>query len=302
MSSGAVRAGAPAAIGIARARRVVSAVRFDEVMILQGTPLLGALFALGPLRRATLPAVALVVAGSCALVAHVFLLNDWAGLDADRRDPHRPRRGTGPAAVSSRTLGHLSVLALLLALLLLGPFGPRTLALTLAIAGLSALYSIGPFPAKGVPVLGSCLHVAGGALHFHLGWSPFAAFDARCLALSAFFGLTFAAGHLMQEVRDHDADRRSGIRTNAVAFGQATAFAVGLGLFALADALLVGMALGRVVRPALALAAPFFVLHLAWSLGTLRAGLTFEGIRRLRGRYRRLYVVIGVLMLAACAG
>jgi 4-hydroxybenzoate polyprenyltransferase len=268
-------------------------VRLDEVLVLQGAPLLGALFSMGRPRLALLPTLALFAAGSCCLVAHVFLLNDWAGIDADRRDRNRMDGG-----VSRRTIGHLSILSLLVTVLLLSRFGGPILALALAIAGLSALYSTRPCTGKGVPILGSFLHLVGGVLHFHLGYAVFGTFGGRSLALSAFFALTFAAGHLMQEVRDHDADLLNGIRTSAVAFGRTHAFGAGLVLFASADVLLVGMAVSGVVPRALVLAAPVFLLHLGWSLETLRTGLTFEGIRRLRRRYRGLYVLIGLLMLA----
>jgi 4-hydroxybenzoate polyprenyltransferase len=288
---------APVGTGIAHGWRMLrAAVRLDEVVVLQGTPLLGALFAVGAPRLALLPALALFAAGSCCLVAHVFLLNDWAGADADRRDANRSR--PAGALASPRTLGHLSVVALLLTFLLLSPFGARTLALALAIAALSAAYSMGTRAGKGVPILATSLHLAGGVLHFHLGYGLFGTFGGRSLALSAFFALTFAAGHLMQEVRDHDADRHNGIRTSAVAFGRTAAFVAGLALFASADLLLVGMAVARLVPRALVLAAPLFLLHLFWCLRTLRAGLTFETIRRLRRRYRALYALIGLLMLA----
>jgi 4-hydroxybenzoate polyprenyltransferase len=294
------RARAPVGLGIARGWRVLrSSVRLDEVLVLQGTPLLGALLSIGTPRPAMLPALALFTIGSGCLVAHVFLLNDWAGLETDRRDPNRTPRVPAAEGVPRRTLGSLSVVALFLTFLLLGTFGTRTLAIALAIAGLSAIYSIGPWAAKGVPVLGSFLHLGGGVLHFHLGYALFGTFGGRSLALSTFFAATFAAGHLMQEVRDHDADLLNGIRTSAVAFGRTAAFAGGLVLFALADALLVAMALRDVVPRGFVLAAPFFVLHLGWSLETLRAGLTFESVRRLRRRYRGLYVLIGMLMLAA---
>jgi 4-hydroxybenzoate polyprenyltransferase len=292
---GFARLRVPAGPGIVRGWRVLRAsLRLDEVLVLQGAPLLGALFAAGAPRPAMLPALALFTLGSCCLVAHVFLLNDWAGAESDGRDPNRARAG-----VTRRTLFHLAVVALVLTLLLLAPFGRRTVATGLGIAGLSALYSMRPWPAKGVPVLGSLVHLTGGVLHFHLGYSLFGTPGGRSLALSAFFALTFAAGHLMQEVGDHDADRLNGIRTNAVAFGRTAAFVAGLALFALADAVLVGMAVRGVVPRALLLTAPLFALHLAWSLATLRAGLTFEGIRRLRRRYRGLYVVVGLSMLAA---
>ena len=43
-------------------------------------------------------------------------------------------------------------------------------------------------------------------------------------------------------------------------------------------------------------------LHLWWALQTLRAGLTFENIRQLQVRYRALYAIIGLLMVAAMIG
>ena len=297
---GGIRARSPVGPAIVRGWRVLRAcVRLDEVLVLQGAPLLGALLSIGTPRLGMLPALALFTLGSCCLVAHVFLLNDWAGQDGDRRDPNRAISVFAAEGVSRRTLRDLSLVSFLLTLLLLFPFGTRTLALALGIAGLSAIYSMHPYPAKGVPLLGSLLHLAGGILHFHLGYSLFGTFGGRSLALSTFFALTFTAGHLTQEVRDHDADLHNGIRTNAVAFGRTAAFVAGLVLFALADVLFVGMAMRDLVPPALVLAAPFFALHLGWSLQTLRAGLSFESIRRLRRRYRQLYVVIGMLMLAA---
>jgi 4-hydroxybenzoate polyprenyltransferase len=285
--------------GITRTLRLLrSCVRFDEVLVLQGTPLLGAIFALGTPTMEKARALALLAAGSCCLVAHVFVLNDWSGMHADLRDPNR-RRVFAACGVPPRTMGHLSVILLAITVLLMSPLGARTVALALAIAGLSALYSLHRHPAKGVPVLGSVLHLAGGVLHFHLGYSLCGAFGGRSLALSSFFALTFAGGHLTQEVRDYDADLSNGIRTNAVAFGRKRAFVAGLALFTLADTLLVALAAFEVVPRALALVAALFPLHLGWSWQALRAGLTFESVRRLRRRYRWLYALIGVLMLVA---
>jgi 4-hydroxybenzoate polyprenyltransferase len=175
MSAGAfasIRGSASVERRIARAWRLMrTCVRFDEVLVLQGSPLLGALLSIG---RPTLEMVlklTLFAVGSCCLVAHVSMLNDWAGMNADLRDANRARRVFAAEGVPPRTMGGLSVVLLLLTVLLLSPFGARTLAMALAIAGLSALYSMHPYPAKGVPVLGSFLHLTGGMLHFHLGYS-----------------------------------------------------------------------------------------------------------------------------------
>ncbi len=120
--------------------------------------------------------------------------------------------------------------------------------------------------------------------------------------MAAFFALTFAAGHLTQEVRDHQGDVLNAIRTNAVIFGPRRTFAASLALFTLAYALLLLLALqGILPRPLAALVA-LYPLHLRWSLKTLAEGLTYESIGRLQTRYRALYAVIGLAMVAAlCA-
>lgn len=93
------------------------------------------------------------------------------------------------------------------------------------------------------------------------------------------------------------------IRTNAVIFGQRRTFAASLALFTLAYDLLLLLALqGILPRPLAALAA-LYPLHLRWSLKTLAEGLTYASIGRLQARYRALYAIIGLAMLAAlCCG
>jgi 4-hydroxybenzoate polyprenyltransferase len=107
------------------------------------------------------------------------------------------------------------------------------------------------------------------------------------------------AGHLTHEARDRDGDLLNGIRTNAVTFGEARSFAAGLALFTIADGLLAVLAVLGIVPHALIIVAPLYCLHLYWSLGTVRAGLTFENIRRLQLRYRALYGALGLVMALA---
>jgi 4-hydroxybenzoate polyprenyltransferase len=191
----------------------------------------------------------------------------------------------------------MALLALSLALFCL--LGVRPLAIALAIATLSLLYSRPASPAKGVPVLGSILHLAGGCLHFLLGYSLFRAVDGRGMALALFFGLTFAAGHLNQEVRDFGGDARNGIKTNAVAFGKRPTFIAGLAVFTCAYAQLVVVAARGILPGWVAALALLYPLHLYWSLQIVVAGLTFDAVRRLQARYRVLYAVIGAAMVAA---
>ena len=122
--------------------------------------------------------------------------------------------------------------------------------------------------------------------------------DGRGLATATFFGLVFAAGHLTQEVRDHDGDGVNGIRTNAVTFGKGPTFAASLVLFTLAHGLLLLLAFRGALPLRMAALVAVYPVQLYCSLASLREGLTYATVSRLQTRYRALYAVVGLGMIA----
>lgn len=286
----------------AAAGRYLSCLRLPEILVLQGSPLLGAAFAIPHPTADHIRPLAFLVAASSCLVAHVFLLNDWSGLSTDLADPNRASSVFTARGVSRKEVGGLTLLLLALSLFWGLFLGPIPLGLTLAIAGFGALYSLPRFNWKGKPLLSSAAHLGGGTLHFLYGYSVGSALDGRGLALALYFALTFAAGHLTQELRDYEADAKNGIRTNAVIFGQRRTFLASVVLFSLSHALLFLLALrGTVPRPLVALVV-LYPLHLFWSVKTLTHGLSYANICRLQARYRALYALIGLAILAALFG
>src|SRR5262249_5626407 len=171
-------------------------------------------------------------------------------------------------------------------------FPPRTLAIALVIAALGAFYSYPGIGAKSRPIVSSFAHLAGGMLHFLLGYSIWGPLDHQAVLIALFFGLTFTAGHLNQEVRDYDGDRLNGVRTNAVAFGKTAAFLAGGAIFALAYADLAALAYTRMV-PLFLLAPPLVLspLHLVWAVTTFRAGLSFDAVSAFQSRYRAIFAL-----------
>jgi 4-hydroxybenzoate polyprenyltransferase len=289
----------PISAGKASALRYLSCLRIPDILVLQGSPLLGAAFALRHPQPHELATLATLLVANIFLITHIFMLNDWSGLTTDLADPNKAAgvftaRGVGRGEIAGLTAG-----LLVLSLLLFSRLGPTTLTLALGIATLSALYSLPQFNWKGRPLLNSLAHLIGGVLHFLLGYSLGHAIDRRGLATATFFALIFAAGHLTQEIRDYHGDIVNAIRTNAVIFGQRRMFAASLVLFTLAQVLFFLLAVtGILPRPLAALVA-LYAIQLLWSRNTLSEGLTYASVSRLQARYRALYAVIGVAMVAA---
>lgn len=276
--------------------RLLSCIRFDEVLVLQGPPLLGAIFAIPQMNSQSLGVLLLLVAGNCCLIAHVFLLNDWSGINHDLLDPSRSEGVFLKRGIRRNEIAGMMMTLLALGLALFGQLGVGPLLIGLMIAIASALYSAPTTPMKGVPLINSALHLVGGLLHFLLGYSAFRGLDARGLEIGCFFATIFIAGHLTQEVRDFEADSRNGIQTNAVRFGKKRSFIAGFALFTFADALLMVLATKGTVPHALVLVALLYPLHLYWTLQALSQGLMSDSVRRLQARYRVLYAFIGAIM------
>lgn len=279
--------------------RLLSCIRIDEVCVLQGAPMIGACFSMGNFTATTLLAIAALVAGNVCLIAHVFVLNDWSGIYGDLEDPNRAAQTFVAKGEDAVRMGYLALILLALGLLLFSLVSLGSFVIALLVATLSAIYSLPGVQGKGVPLVNSLLHFFGGSLHFLLGYAALSSISLHSVALGCYFGLVFTAGHLTHETRDHEGDLRSGIRTNAVAFGKARTFLAGLFLFTAAYVLLAVLALLKLVPPVLSLVVLVYPIHLCASWRALRAGLTYPSIRLLQATYRRIHMVIGLTMLAA---
>jgi 4-hydroxybenzoate polyprenyltransferase len=282
-----------------RIGRLLSCIRYREALVLQGAPVTGAVLAMGAptIHKGALSAI-FAVANFC-LVAHMWSLNDWADRHADAADHNRSlhvftRKGVDPATMLGLSLGLLSA-----GLALFAWLSATTFWIAVSLTLLSFLYSFPGLQMKGVALLSSVPHLIGGFLHFLLGYSLFAAVDPNALQIALVFALIFTAGHGVQEVQDHDADRRAGVRTNAVMFGKSVVFGVTLAAFLFVYGDLYHLAAAGIVPPRLGLPTlALAAMHLYSARQALRAGLSFESVRRYRGRYRVLFALLGLQVIS----
>jgi 4-hydroxybenzoate polyprenyltransferase len=269
-----------------------------EVAVLQGSPALGMVLAMGWLGPSLLPQIVLLLVGSTLLVAHVFAFNDWSDADLDAEAPRKAESSFLRLGTTRRQMLAFSVVLGAAALAVLAVLPIPVPLFGGAVLGAGLLYSAPGFGLKRVPVLSSLIHVAGQGLHFLMGYALVVPLDGRGLRLALFFALVFTAGHLNQEVRDHDGDRKSGIRTNAVVFGRRFALFASGALFTLAFACLGWLAWrGDLPAPAVWLTGLFAVYAVAlWRAVT--TGITFEAVTYLQKIYRGVFYVIGIVLIA----
>ena len=294
-SGGPLSLVAPAAAPVLLYTRVLRHfvwMRGLEVGLLQAAPFLGAYLAGFEPGGWSVARLGLLLAGSTALTAHVFVFNDWAGYDGQESV-----RVNGQGAITRDQTGRLAFGLLVLAAAILAAVGVAAVVLGAAIALLSVLYSGSSRLGKGTPGAASLNHLVGGALLFLLGYTMVRTVDARGVALGLFFGLVFAAGHLNQEIRDYDGDRAEGIRTFAVAHGRTQGFLLSLGLFTVAYALIIWLAAVGSAPEILLGSVVAWVLQVGWSLQALERGLGLETALWMQRRYRVLFALVGLAML-----
>jgi 4-hydroxybenzoate polyprenyltransferase len=280
-----------------RVVRRLASTRGVEVCVLQASPLLGAWLGGLDLDARSVARLGLLMVGSVALTAHVFVVNDWAGYRTDALDARHARSGVTGAGISRDQIGRVAIVLLVLAGVAFAAVSMLAMLLGAGIAMLSLVYSLSPRLGKSTPVAASLNHLAGGALHFLLGYTLVHVVDAKGVALSLFFGLVFAAGHLIQEVRDYESDCAGGIRTSAVVFGCGPAFLASFCLFTAAYALVFGLAAAEVLPRVLLVTALAWPLHAWWSSQALRRGLQPETALWMQRRYRLLFALLGLAML-----
>ena len=272
--------------------------RAVEVLALQASPILGISLSDYSLETSGAIRLVLLLFGSLSLTCHVFFINDLAGHCTDIHNPRRMKQVFTERGISKLQVSYVATAPLILANVAFAAVGGPALPLGAAIATLSLLYSWSSSFGKGTPIMSSINHLLGGALHFLLGYTLSRPFDLNGLLIGLFFSLVFAGGHLNQEVRDYEGDLLNGIRTNAVVFGCRRTFIVSLLTFTAAYGLLATLAALGILPRFLLWSAVLWPLHGAWSLQALKRGLGFETATWMQRRYRLLFAVIGLAMLA----
>lgn len=275
--------------------QVLSCIRYREVFILQGAPAIGFLVAMGEPTSFKVARSLIFILANCCLVAHMWSFNDWADLHADEADGRKALQTFARKCVSPNAILGLSLGLMGIGLAMFATLGVVTFWLAVCITLLGLLYSLPGVHAKRIVLASSLVHLFGGFLHFLLGYTLFATINVDAMQLAMVFALIFTAGHGVQEIQDYEADRRAGVRTNAMLFGKRVMFNGTLAVFIIIYGYLILLTNSGVIPTQLGpLCFALALLHVVLAFQVKRAGFSFAGIRRYRTQYRSLFAVLGV--------
>jgi 4-hydroxybenzoate polyprenyltransferase len=95
---------------------MLATARWREILILEGTPVMGVVFSVGPLTVAKVLTALLFTLSGYLLIAHVWTLNDWADGRIDELDHNKADRAHRTRGIAGSRVLYLSLLFLGVAL------------------------------------------------------------------------------------------------------------------------------------------------------------------------------------------
>jgi 4-hydroxybenzoate polyprenyltransferase len=137
-----------------RVWRLLGCIRYREVLLLQGAPVMGMILSAGETTSPQIATVALFVLANFLLVAHIWTLNDWADVRVDVLDRNKAPHVFTSKGIASRAMLVFSMALLVASLGLFAWLASGTFWIACGIALLGFLYSFPRIQGKAL----SCSH------------------------------------------------------------------------------------------------------------------------------------------------
>lgn len=271
----------------------IRSIRYQEVCVFLGAPLLGVLFSVTSLTVEVIFKMGLLVIAVMGCGCSVIIFNDIWGKDTDKYDERKSSPLLSGEA-SSEQLNLISFAFLAVGFSTCIFFPMRTLISGAALAAILNIYSHPYLFLKGKPGMSSLAHFISGMLLFLVGYSIFKHIDLSSVLISIYFGIIFTAGHMNHEIKDYTGDRKAGVMTNAVRFGRKNMLISSFVLFSLSTFYFYILGLLSVIPEVISVIP--FILYPSYCVSffrTYKRGMTFKNMCRFRRQYRIMYGIIG---------
>lgn len=196
-------------------KKLIKALRINEVSLMTGFFVIGGFFAIDSFSTDIIIKLTWLGILSFSIVLSVYSFNAAAGI-RDDVDNYRLQNLWG---LQRKYFMLFSMLFFLLSIFLSFLLNKYIPVFSGIIILLWVLYSHPVFGLKRKAIWGTLIHFFGQILHFNMAYLAFKDVSVESVMISIFFAVAFSSGHLLHEIIDYDADKKSGLQTSAVKFG-----------------------------------------------------------------------------------
>ncbi len=274
--------------------KVAKSLRAAEALIITGFVFIGGAYSFLHATTFQWQQIVLLFVVSYTLMLSVFTSNALFGNKHDKINPRLKPLGS----YSGNYYLILTVLLYAISVCLCIIFFPKVIILHVVTFILCFLYSVPGF-GKHLPIVGTVIHFFVEVLLFNFAYMFFNPISANSIAISVYFAMMAAAGHLHHEVIDYEVDLKNNIKTSAVTWGYKSIEIVSFSLFAVAH-----LYLGAVLLYGIGLPRVFIIFIIGFLVHSFIFFYYYRQIEngiksrmKYRSAYRAIYFVCGLIFL-----
>lgn len=229
------------------------------------------------------------------LVSHIYLYNELKGKGFDLLD-NLKKTPLLKGEISYLSLFIFSLILLFISLLIYFILNPLYLIFAFVNLFMGITYVHPKILLKDKPIFSIIFLFILNFNDFLIGWMLFSKITLVSILISLYFGLLGASGQIVHEVKDYEADKISGIRTNSVRFGKSRLFFIGIIVYSISIIFFTFISLKYLKKP---FYTPLFItypLYLYDSIKVVRSDFNREMLHKFVFNYRIMYFFIGVFI------
>ena len=281
-----------------RLRYYIKSIRWFEIAVRTGAPVIAILIALPELNLVTGFKILHAFFAFFLLWAHGYAFNEWGGYGFDKLDGSKAKTPLLAGHVSHREFLILSIVFAGISVVLYAMLDMKFLIIIFFDIIMGILYVHPKILLKNVPIASFVILFIVSVNDFLLGWLVFSPSISQGLLIGMYFGLLGITGQHFHEAGDCDSDKRANIRTNAVRFGKKNIFIIGFIFYTLSCIYFIFLSLTKIIPQYL-----YIVLLITYPIyfvifyKCLKAGMGSSDVRCFVKKYRQLYGFIGLCFI-----
>lgn len=269
-----------------------TSIRWFEIFVRCGAPFLGVILSVENLREISFLRLFLLIFSYFMLISHIYLYNELKGKGFDFLDSFK-KTPLLKGDVSYFSLFIFSLIILFSSIIIYFFLNPFFLIFAFINLLMGILYVHPKILLKDKPIFSIIFLFIANFNDFLIGWLLFKKITFEGILISIYFGILGAKGQIIHEVKDFEADKISGIRTNAVRFGKKRLFFSGIIIYSISTLFFVFISLRYFKEPYFIPQLLSYPFYLYFFINVIKRGFDRAELHKFVFCYRIIYILIG---------